>query len=63
MFGLNRITPHATVDLLGQTFDGRLISRNGDINWLNKELRFDTVGLISVERSERKILCRQARDN
>ena len=26
-------TSHATINLLRQTFDGRLISRNGDINW------------------------------
>lgn len=26
-------TSHATIDLLRQTFDGRLISRNGDVNW------------------------------
>ena len=25
---------HATSDLLSQTFDGRLISRNKDVNWL-----------------------------
>ena len=26
-------TCHATMDLLHQMFDGRLINRNGDINW------------------------------
>ena len=26
-------TSHATIDLLRKTFDGRLISRNGDVNW------------------------------
>ena len=26
-------TSHATIDLLHQTFDGRLISRNGNVNW------------------------------
>ena len=26
-------TSHATIDLLRETFDGRLISRNGDVNW------------------------------
>lgn len=26
-------TSHATIDLLRQTFDDRLISRNGDVNW------------------------------
>ena len=25
-------TSHATIDLLRETFDGRLISRNGDVN-------------------------------
>ena len=25
-------TSHAAIDLLRQTFDGRLISRNGDVN-------------------------------
>ena len=26
-------TSHATIDLLHQTFDGRLFHRNGDLNW------------------------------
>ena len=26
-------TPHATIDLLRETFDGGLISRNVDVNW------------------------------
>ena len=27
-------TCHATIDLVHQMFDGNLISRNGDLNWL-----------------------------
>ena len=27
-------TSHATIDLLHQTFDSRLINRNGDVNWV-----------------------------
>ena len=25
---------HAIIDLMNQTFDGRSITRNGDVNWL-----------------------------
>ena len=43
-------TSHATIDLLRETFDGRLISRNGD-QLAAKKLRFDTVGQFPVRRS------------
>ena len=60
-------TSHATINLLCQTFDGHLISRNVYVNWpprnYNRTLQLDTVRLFSVGSRYIKMLCRGTKDN